>query len=634
MKLLFNRGFDQIFSVIGIILSVALIIFLTITIKRPIYIMIGFLTLFVCILWLLIRDNNLNRFKVGFKSNKRYFLILASLVFLLLIVCNVIFYNRLEVYERPTINFILMPLTVVILSLEIIFAPSSKKYDSLVLSQILLLGLTLYFQPLLLFPKYIGVDVWGHQFFINNILINGFVPSNFPYSNMPSFALEIVMVSKLSGLDSKFATMVSATFLVILTNSLILYLLGKSLFNHKVGLLSALLIITTSLSISNSVSPIPYSMGVMFIIFIFYLVFKNNNLSAKNSILILLLMLTLVTTHTVAAVILVVILFSILFFENFNLIKFHEKFNTQKYLSKKVSINLLSFFLVIMIGWWVFASERSVSVFGEIIEWGFSLDYFMQTPAEIINYATKLPFSEQLLYNIGMFLYFSISFLGVFYMISQKYGNKIKTEISLTGVFLLAIGFFPMLAGISLLEQRWWYPAEILLAIPLAIAIFLLYDLIKRKYNRLSYVFVTVLVFSLVFFSIITPISNIDNPIFFPNTIIRYSMTESELQTLNTTEGWNITLGSENYFISSIIRGGTGYNKIRSVDKGFQYKNFNNYTNTLILLRTEVTKNPFKLYSTVFKLDYDPIQIFDKDHFNEVYDSGTVSGFLKNVPQN
>jgi len=95
----------------------------------------------------------------------------------------------------------------------------------------------------------------------------------------------------------------------------------------------------------------------------------------------------------------------------------------------------------------------------------------VKTPEEFRGYAAVVPLGEQLFNNLGMFLFFAFSFIGVFYMISRR-GSSSSFTMAWVGVAPLAIGFFSLISGHSVIEHRWWYFAQILLAIPLAVAVY------------------------------------------------------------------------------------------------------------------------------------------------------------------
>ena len=49
----------------------------------------------------------------------------------------------------------------------------------------------------------------------------------------------------------------------------------------------------------------------------------------------------------------------------------------------------------------------------------------------------------------------------------------------------------------------------------------------------------------------------------------------------------------------------------------------------LVLIRQEIVTNPFRARPGVFRLNYDPREALTQQGFSKIYDSGSVSGFIK-----
>ncbi|KQM12647.1 hypothetical protein AOA80_00905 [Methanomassiliicoccales archaeon RumEn M1] len=173
-------------------------------------------------------------------------------------------------------------------------------------------------------------------------------------------------------------------------------------------------------------------------------------------------MAVIVLTHTVAAMSMAIILFIA-----WIAMKCHGGLWTRA--GNNVALSIPLGFTVAMFAWWTYASGH-VQDLGNLVEWGFSADYFGSSPAEAVSYSLSVPLSEQLFNNLGMFLFFALSFIGIFYMISRR-GDSMTFTMSWVMITPLVIGFFSLITGHSVLEHRWWYLAQILLSAPLSIAI-------------------------------------------------------------------------------------------------------------------------------------------------------------------
>ena len=83
-----------------------------------------------------------------------------------------ILFFRQEVYVRPLGYFICISIMAGVVSLEILF----KKRNTLMLLQIILIGISLQLGQVLIFPNVVGVDPWYHQLYTSKILESGFIP--------------------------------------------------------------------------------------------------------------------------------------------------------------------------------------------------------------------------------------------------------------------------------------------------------------------------------------------------------------------------------------------------------------------------------------------------------------------------
>ena len=231
-----------------------------------------------------------------------------------------------------------------------------------------------------------------------------------------------------------------------------------------------------------------------------------------------------------------------------------------------------------------------------------------------------------------MLLFFAVSFVGVFYMLSRRLGNPYTFYIAIAGVLILGIGYFPMLAGRSVIEHRWWYLAEILLSIPLAVTFSLLFGLSKRRY--LTAGLVVVLIFVLTFLSIIGFPSNQTNRTFSQNQVIRLALTTSESQAVQTVSAnYEVTIGVDGFYtrieltpeLFTRLEG-----NLEWIQSCLLTNDFSQCSSRMFLIREEIVNQPFGTGSgSYYKLNYDPRQTLTEQGFDKVYDSGSVSGFTR-----
>lgn len=275
-----------------------------------------------------------------------------------------------------------------------------------------------------------------------------------------------------------------------------------------------------------------------------------------------------------------------------------------------------------MFAWWTYASG-SIEPLARLIDWGFSVDAFIKTPVEFRDYAVVIPLGEQLFYNLGMYLFFAFSFIGIFYMISRK-GSSLSFAMAWVGVTPVAITFFTIISGQSVIEHRWWYFAQILLSIPLAVAIYTA-GLWKSKKHPQLCSFVLGFVAILCFLMIMSPQANVDNHIFSPNSSTRAALTESELKSIMTlTSIWDGPIKSDYYLAGHPT---IQYPQITAFCENICSENYLALENHMIFVREIIIGKPFKLFSNTYILEYDLNVKLDEFGFSRIYDSSSGSGY-------
>ena len=157
MRSVIKNDFDKILAQVGALFSIILFVYLIFKIGRPIYLVVSILTFCACLIWLLVRNNV--TIEVSILRNKRIFQILNILYIVCFSATIFILFFRQEIYVRPLEYFICISIMAGIVSLEILF----KKCHTLILLQIILLGISLQFSQVSIFPNVVGVDPWYHQ---------------------------------------------------------------------------------------------------------------------------------------------------------------------------------------------------------------------------------------------------------------------------------------------------------------------------------------------------------------------------------------------------------------------------------------------------------------------------------------
>jgi hypothetical protein len=620
------QNFDRNMAVMGILVALGLIGYLSLNYtSRFVYILTGILALISCVLWLILRPKASLQ-KVYFKSETA-FTSLGVIYFALLGGIISVYYLRTDVYVRPLLFFVLVAATAGVVAIEVLFCNLNRNQHYFVLTQTIILCLAIVWSELFLYPGLVGIDPWAHQRFTSFIIQTGVIPTGLSYSRLPVMHLEIGSTMLLTGLPYKYATMLSVGLIEVICGILFVFLLGRFLFNIKVGLLASLLLGIGNSFIGMAFWTTPTSIAAIFVLVVLFLCFKFIMFSTGTRVfLTVFFMIVLIFAHTVTSMALTLIL----------IVGFliGSLFNSTYYKSRLIplTLNLAGFFAVGMFAWWTYVSGHILK-FADFIYWGFTMDLFLRSPKEVSTYIAAAPQGELLFNQIGMFLFFMLSFIGCFYMISRRYGNMLTFNYVLAGLTPLAIGFFSYISGFYLLPERWWYYSMILLAIPLAVALILLANTLKTTRKKAAFLFIFIT--SLAFLLIMSSTANMDNNTFAKNTGVRMSLTQSEIDaaayfanaTTNTT-----TIGSDyDYFSnpsSSIMVNyfHMNFSHVKSIDYHILHKNYTNAT-TIVVIRQTIITNVFRAYGSPYRITYNPRTLLEQQGYSRIYDSTTVTGY-------
>jgi len=673
----FSRdNIDSILALVGAVCALMLIAFLQIRIGNPAYTITAVLAFLACAAYLLLKWRQK---LLGFSSilnieAKPSILLLADIVFFVLFTYNLwAFAFRPEPYVRPLEYFISIAAMSAILAAKILFLPAKNSWTSFALFQIILIALSLEWTVLLMFPDMVGMDTWVHRLTTVGWLDSGCIDGGI-YQSLPIMHLTIGATSIITALNYKMAAMFSISLLQVVCDVLFIFLIGRLVFNAKVGMLAALFAGIANWHIFFGYWTIPNTLGATFLLIIIYLVLKLHKDRAFAVIpLLVLLMVALLLTHAIATLWLAILLFT--FWLCF---VFYNKF----FKERSATLSLLAIavlFTLATIGWWTFGSGTTQTLiyhFQQGFKPSAGLTYAPgsaesgivpvevtplepeppgpaapevkpsePTPPEVVppevtppeaippSYETLSSSPFEFLFNsLGMILFFALSFIGCFYMLSRRFGNSYSFLIVVAGILVLGIGYFPMLIGHSVIEHRWWYLAELLLAIPLAVTISLLFGLSKKNYLKAG--IVMVLVFILTFLSIIGFPSNQTNRTFSENQVVRFALTASELQAVQTVSAvYDGTIAADGFysraqFTPELFAGLE--DKIEWIQYSLIEGDFSQCTSSMFLIREEIVNHPFGTGSgSYYKLNYDPRQVFTEEGLQKIYDCGSVSGFIK-----
>jgi hypothetical protein len=189
---------------------------------------------------------------------------------------------------------------------------------------------------------------------------------------------------------------------------------------------------------------------------------------------------------------------------------------------------------------------------------------------------------------------------------------------------ILSIGYFPMLFGMSVIEHRWWYFAQILLALPLA---FVVMGAAKIKLWVAG-----LLVAIMAFLSIVGLPVNMDNHTFSQNQLVRYALTQPEIDALHDIDRLypKGNIATDAFYATSAVHM-LSYNivsnRIVPITDGLLSGDFSGDYN-IILIRQEILDHSIADGGgVIYRINYDPGEVLGKQGFVEVYNNGAVRAY-------
>jgi len=526
---------------------------------------------------------------------------------------------RLELYSRPLGYFVATALMAAVLAAEIFYLRPQRAYSYFVLFQIMLLGMSLYFTPQLLFPGVVGNDPWAHQAFTTKILEAGHIPAGYSYSKLPIMHLIIGSTSLITNLGYPRAAMLSISLMMVIIFAIFTFLLGRFLGNPKAGLLGALLLIMAPDVLNLGFDVAPTALGMLWILILTYVLFKAKD---KKSIILIcltfLFMGVFILSHTITALAMAILLFCL--WIGFEIYKMAQK----ERFEVPVSFYLSILFAVGMFGWWTYASGH-MSTFAELIRWGFRVEQWAPSQAAEA-YESKVPYSEYLLDILGFLLFYTFAVIGSLSMLSHGSRHKYGFALVLGGFVLVAIAFFSIPLGLTgTLPRRWFSYSQLIMAIPAALGLISVSGLFPNRVISRTLLCMSIL--AMCFLMTTSSRADFDNPIYTKDLTTRSALTGSELRGMNTLSAiWKGRIAGTQVDIS-YFQENKGMSVVTTFGSQLYTKDFSESKDAMIVIREEIVVHPF--YSEgQLRLDYDPREVLAGQGFSRVYDCGSVTAFL------
>jgi hypothetical protein len=623
-----SKDLDKLAAAIISVLSVFVIAYGVIAVRsgssanNMYYFIFGALTLASCLIWLRVRNVGVLH---DLETPPSYELfLLGNVLFFLFLGCAVLsFQLRADVYVRPLSYFIFAALMAGALALEVSTSDTKRKSVWLVLTQIIILGCTLQFSELLLFPNVVGDDPWAHEQFTVQLIDSGHIPQLSQYATLPSFHLTVASTSLLSGLDYKWSVMLSVELSLIITCVLFTFLLGKSLISAKAGLLGGLLLVTANQFINMGFWTIPTTFGGILLLMAVYVVLKSRESNRPAYLIALfIVMMALITAHTISAVALAVALVSGLI----ALFLWRRLHRSAVGTSIVLSVNVTGLYIAGVLAWWILVSGSFAAVIS-LIQSQNAAEFAQITAINLLG----MPLWLQTLSAAGICAFVALASIGCFYMVSQRFGNRSAFVLVSMGVIPVFIAFSRAF-GVFLVTERWIFFSQILYAVPLAAAALILVSLVRGTGAKALFLMLAVTLLVLVM--ILSPTANIDNRLFGSPTWPRETLTASELTAVQTigqkSSGEIFSDPTYMYDASYYYNNGSAFQSNHTVQA----------SPPLFLIRTVNNGLSFNVTSleapasVPLNVTFMPPNGAATILGSRVYDSGSVTGYINNAQAN
>jgi|GEM_PF-5177183 len=605
---------DMKLSIIGLCLGIPFIIALVLFNFNLTYIIALALVIISMLIWVFFKKY----FEVYEAIEKPVqFKLLASLYFIILTITIIIWHSRDNEFERPLLLFVFVAIMCGIIAMEIFH--SSRSHSFIIIIQIIIVGCILLFSVTQMFPDIVGVDSYWHRWLTSKIIDNGSLQPGYDYSNMPIFHLLVGSTILILNVPYEYSAIVSISLVQLILGSLLIYLISRKVFGKvRIALLTALFATIGTYSVFMTLWAIPTTLAMIFVLITYYIIIKNwNQKTFLNSVLSIFFMFTLILTHTVTSVLLALIIF-VIWVSNSTIIKMPKKN------SKTELFVIFVLFITTMLFWWSYASGLVIVKMSNLLSWGFSRDLFVRSLSEYSNAFVLTPLYEHILIYLGIFMYFSISIIGILFMLSKK-GNELTSSYALAGMAPLIISFIALVSGKTLLDERWWFYSQILLSLPVACAIFLIHSPHMKKYYLAS-IMRGCIVGLIVFLMIATPLANFDSHPLTPSSGVRYSPTESEIQAIRTSHAlWQGDVAGDKYYAATVMANlGFSY---KLIDESILTSNYSNCTDSMVLVRSEIVSSQIVVFDSPIRLNYNPNDALSSQGYSKIYVSGSVTGY-------
>lgn len=444
----------------------------------------------------------------------------------------------------------------------------------------------------------IGIDTWTHM--ARTLDTPNWAYLGTSYSLMHAWLRGVIEVT---GMSYKWASVLFWGGLQTLGIILLVTLIGWRLFSAKVGAAAALVVSCAGWVVQWGQWPIPNAMGAVYVLAAAYLWIRAYQTEKmRYGWWSLALIPVALTTHlfalawvagTIAVMSLPVV--------------------WQK--GRRYMLAVGGIALVVFVGWYS-ATLYLLSGLSNL-DPASGLTYALgQAPAYGQNYLSN--FAELTWNSLGFFMFMGIGLIGILLMLRQGSVNRAWVALA---IGTLAIGFVPSLFGFSVIEHRWWYLAQVLMAVPVGVAVMAIP-------GAQWVVAVTA------FCSLVGLPSNISIDTFSHNQIVRYALTQDEIDAYAVAESYEPEIIGSDPLYTAMIRGVNHYRDyygmVRMIDTEILTGDYSNCKADAIILRNSLTSEPWGYGSgAIYRISDNLTATASRFGYREVWENESATVMVK-----
>lgn len=612
---------DRVLALLGLVISAIVIAVLYLVVGSVTHTLLFIYVFSACLLYLLIGPNLKKMKRISFYRNmgERGLLIINSVYFIIFSISILSMKFREHPYERPLFFFISIALLTGVLTFDLLMAPDNELYKYILLTKVIMIGIYVRYSLLLLFPGHSWFDPWFHERFIEEMIRTSRIPGDFIYSNLPGMHLFFGAIMEVTGMSFRAVFLVVLVPLQVVILNLVTYLMvTKYIGSYRTALLSALLINIADMVLARSLLPYPNNFAWSFAYALIFFTFVARSApTLSDSSIVIITMGVLIISHTITSLAFVLILISSWLWLAF----YRWQFNNHVKRSPLSGIGISCLlFVVAMLAWWIYASGHDI-ILAKVIKWAFDVDVFLGKPPDAaVSQNANIPPMEIILDRVGFSVFLFLSILGALFYISKNSPSRVYGSIvAISGSILVSIAFFGAVLKVFVVATRWYFMAQVLLAVPAAQGVNILFSQFGKMRILASSFFVCTLTFFMIGSSPVNPDRQL-----FTRKGYRSLLIESELTSMKTiSEKWDRNFASDFHAYAYLIYL-NGYDKVKLINQQLADRDFSARTNDAIVIRNYIITDSLYLNGLIWKLEYDPVSVLTNQEFWRVFDSGTV----------